>query len=120
MFKNVRVITGIIVLLAIFILLQGVSGRLFYMAIAQDRGNFSQSRALSYQQEQLADGWQTLVMTRVTINRVAIRYLKQQNAGVAQLEIGSLLNAANASLDSAEGYFKTIVPRRGCLGRTLR
>ncbi|ACY86199.1 Tar ligand binding domain-containing protein [Edwardsiella piscicida] len=106
MFKNVRVITGIIVLLAIFTLLQGLSGRLFYTAIAQDRDNFSQSRALSYQQEQLADGWQTLVMTRVTINRVAIRYLKQQNAGVAQAEIGPLLDAANASLDSAEGYFK--------------
>lgn len=81
MIKNIRVITGLIVLLAVFTLLQGVSGGLFYSAITQDRDNFSQSRALSDQQEQLADGWQTLVMTRVTINRVAIRYLKQQNGG---------------------------------------
>lgn len=106
MIKNIRVITGLIVLLAVFTLLQGVSGGLFYSAITQDRDNFSQSRALSDQQEQLADGWQTLVMTRVTINRVAIRYLKQQNGGVRQAEIGPLLDAANASLDKAAHYFE--------------
>ncbi|AOV95587.1 methyl-accepting chemotaxis protein II [Edwardsiella hoshinae] len=105
MIKNIRVITGLIVLLAVFTLLQGVSGGLFYSAITQDRDNFSQSRALSDQQEQLADGWQTLVMTRVTINRVAIRYLKQQHGGVVQAEIGPLLDAADASLDKAARYF---------------
>lgn len=46
-----------------------------------------------------------LVMTRVTLNRAAIRYLKQQYGEGTQVEIGPLLDAADASLHRAEGVF---------------
>lgn len=76
MLKNLHVITGIIFALTIFCLLQVVTGGLFYSAVNNDRHNFQNSGLLNAQQESLSDGVNTLVKTRVTVTRVAIRYLK--------------------------------------------
>lgn len=76
MLKNLHVITGIIFALTIFCLLQVVTGGLFYSAVSNDRHNFQNSGVLNAQQENLSDSVNTLVKTRVTVTRVAIRYLK--------------------------------------------
>lgn len=76
MLKNLHVITGIIFALTIFCLLQVVTGGLFYSAVSNDRHNFQNSGVLNAQQESLSDSVNTLVKTRVTVTRVAIRYLK--------------------------------------------
>jgi methyl-accepting chemotaxis protein len=78
MLKNLHVITGIIFALTIFCLLQVVTGGLFYSAVSNDRHNFQNSGVLNAQQESLSDSVNTLVKTRVTVTRVAIRYLKNQ------------------------------------------
>ena len=78
MLKNLHVITGIIFALTIFCLLQVVTGGLFYSAVNNDRHNFQNSGLLNAQQESLSDSVNTLVKTRVTVTRVAIRYLKNQ------------------------------------------
>lgn len=76
MIKNIRVITGILLVLAIFCLLQAVTGSLFYSAVNNDRHNFQNSGTLNAQQENLSDSVNTLIKTRVTVTRVAIRFLK--------------------------------------------
>ena len=50
MIKNVRVITGILLVLAIFCLLQVVTGSIFYSAVNNDRHNFQNSGTLNAQQ----------------------------------------------------------------------
>ena len=78
MLKNIRVITGIIIALSVFCLLQLVTGGLFYSAVNNDRVNFQNTGILSAQQENLGDSVNTLIKTRVTVTRVAIRFLKNQ------------------------------------------
>ncbi|MDM2935760.1 methyl-accepting chemotaxis protein [Citrobacter sp. Cu233] len=103
--KNIRVITGILLVLAIFCLLQVVTGSLFYSAVNNDRHNFQNSGTLNAQQENLSDSVNTLIKTRVTVTRVAIRFLKNQRDPASLAAINTLLNTASDSMKKAEGYF---------------
>ena len=105
MIKNIRVITGILLVLAIFCLLQAVTGSLFYSAVNNDRQNFQNSGTLNAQQENLSDSVNTLIKTRVTVTRVAIRFLKNQSDPASLAAINTLLNTASDSMKKAEGYF---------------
>ena len=105
MIKNIRVITGILLVLAIFCLLQAVTGSLFYSAVNNDRHNFQNSGTLNAQQENLSDSVNTLIKTRVTVTRVAIRFLKNQRDPASLAAINPLLNTASDSMKKAEGYF---------------
>lgn len=108
MLKNLHVITGIIFALTIFCLLQVVTGGLFYSAVNNDRHNFQNSGLLNAQQESLSDSVNTLVKTRVTVTRVAIRYLKNQRDPASLAAINTLLGTANGSLTKAEDYNKKL------------
>ncbi|NTZ44880.1 MULTISPECIES: methyl-accepting chemotaxis citrate transducer [Lelliottia] len=105
MLKNLHVITGIIFALTIFCLLQVVTGGLFYSAVSNDRHNFQNSGSLNAQQESLSDSVNTLVKTRVTVTRVAIRYLKNQRDPASLAAINKLLGNASDSLTKAENYY---------------
>ncbi|MDQ2230392.1 methyl-accepting chemotaxis protein [Citrobacter portucalensis] len=105
MIKNVRVITGILLVLAIFCLLQVVTGSFFYSAVNNDRHNFQNSGTLNAQQENLSDSVNTLIKTRVTVTRVAIRFLKNQRDPASLAAIDTLLKTASESMKKAEGYF---------------
>jgi methyl-accepting chemotaxis protein len=105
MLKNLHVITGIIFALTIFCLLQVVTGGLFYSAVSNDRHNFQNSGNLNAQQENLSDSVNTLVKTRVTVTRVAIRYLKNQRDPASLAAINTLLGHASDSLGKAEKYY---------------
>lgn len=104
MLKNLHVITGILFALTIFCLLQVVTGGLFYSAVSNDRHNFQNSGVLNAQQESLSDSVNTLVKTRVTVTRVAIRYLKNQRDPASLAAINTLLGTASDSLAKAETY----------------
>ncbi|HDS6851378.1 TPA: Tar ligand binding domain-containing protein [Enterobacter cancerogenus] len=104
MLKNLHVITGILFALTIFCLLQVVTGGLFYSAVSNDRHNFQNSGVLNAQQESLSDSVNTLVKTRVTVTRVAIRYLKNQRDPASLAAINTLLDTASDSLVKAETY----------------
>ena len=104
MLKNLHVITGIVFALTIFCLLQVVTGGLFYSAVSSDRHNFQNSGVLNAQQESLSDSVNTLVKTRVTVTRVAIRYLKNQRDPSSLAAINKLLGTAADSLAKAEAY----------------
>lgn len=105
MLKNLHVITGILFALTIFCLLQVVTGGLFYSAVSNDRHNFQNSGMLNAQQESLSDSVNTLVKTRVTVTRVAIRYLKNQRDPASLAAINKLLGTASTSLGNAETYY---------------
>ena len=106
MLKTLHVFTGIIFALTIFCLLQVVTGGLFYSAVSNDRHNFQNSGVLNAQQESLSDSVNTLVKTRVTVTRVAIRYLKNQRDPASLAAINKLLGTAGDSLAKAEAYNK--------------
>lgn len=105
MFKQMRIVTAIIAILVVFTVMQAVSGSLFLSSLISGQHNFSTSDQLSHQQRELTDGWQTLIKTRVTITRVAIRFLKNQNDEAARAGINKLLAAAAVSLNEAKQHY---------------
>lgn len=107
--KNIKVITGIIIMLGIFSVLLLVTGSLFYSSVSKDRQNFQSTGMLNYQQQQLGGSFQTLVQTRVTINRVAIRVLKNQRDPASIEAMNKLLASASVSLQEAEKYFSSYI-----------
>lgn len=105
MFKNVKVITGISIAFAVFILLQIITSILFYSSVNNDKQNFQKSEILNSQEELLTDSFQSLVKTRVVIARLAIRFLKDQKDEKSIAAINALLATADTTLDTAEKQF---------------
>lgn len=115
--KNIKVITGVIATLGIFSALLLVTGILFYSAVSSDRLNFQNANALSYQQQELGGSFQTLIETRVTINRVAIRMLKNQRDPASLDAMNTLLTNAGASLNEAEKHFNNYANSEAIAGK---
>ncbi|AIR60028.1 HAMP domain-containing protein [Klebsiella sp. Ap-873] len=105
--KNIKVITGIITTLGIFSVLLLVTGALYYSSVSSDRLNFQNTGLLNYQQQQLGGSFQTLVETRVTINRVAIRVLKNQRDPASLEAMNKLLANAGVLLADAQKQFSS-------------
>ncbi|ECR8415387.1 methyl-accepting chemotaxis citrate transducer [Salmonella enterica] len=115
--KNIKVIIGVIATLGIFSALLLVTGILFYSAVSSDRLNFQNASALSYQQQELGGSFQTLIETRVTINRVAIRMLKNQRDPASLDAMNTLLTNAGASLNEAEKHFNNYANSEAIAGK---
>ncbi|EIV7687069.1 methyl-accepting chemotaxis citrate transducer [Salmonella enterica] len=115
--KNIKVITGVIATLGIFSALLLVTGILFYSTVSSDRLNFQNASALSYQQQELGGSFQTLIETRVTINRVAIRMLKNQRDPASLDAMNTLLTNAGASLNEAEKHFNNYANSEAIAGK---
>ncbi|KAJ9433674.1 methyl-accepting chemotaxis protein [Pantoea sp. YR343] len=105
MFKRMKIVTAIMMILVVFTAMQAISGSLFLSSLITGQHNFTTSNQLSHQQRELADGWQTLVKTRVIINRVAIRILKKQTDEASVAAINKLLISAGASRDEAKQHY---------------
>ncbi|MBA4822959.1 Tar ligand binding domain-containing protein [Pantoea ananatis] len=106
MLKNLKITTGIVAVLFLFSALLTITGLLFYSSVSQAGRNFSHTEQLTLQQQQLSDSVQTLIKTRVTISRVAIRFLKNQKDPASLASIAKLLEVAKQSADKADEYFQ--------------
>ena len=105
MIKNLKVVTSIVIMLVIFSGLLLISSALSFNAVSQDKDNFTRASVLTQQQGQLSDTWQTLLKTRISINRAAIRILKKQTDPATLASINQLLSNATATLDDAQKHF---------------
>lgn len=106
MLKNLKITTGIVAVLFLFSALLTITGFLFYSSVSQAGRNFSHTEQITLQQQQLSDSVQTLIKTRVTISRVAIRFLKNQKDPASLASIAKLLEVAKQSADKADEYFQ--------------
>ncbi|WP_312061781.1 methyl-accepting chemotaxis protein [Pantoea septica] len=107
MFRNLRLTTGVIAVLTIFTLLLALTGALFYASALKADKNFITAQQLTQQQQYLGDTVQTLIKTRVTITRVAIRFLKNQKDPASLAAIATLLNKAEGTADDAQKLFNS-------------
>jgi len=114
MLKNLKITHGILAVLAVFITLLTLTGFLFYNGVAKADKNFVAAEQLTLQQQHLSDAVKTLIKTRVTINRVAIRFLKNQQDPKSLAAIATLLEQAGQSADRADADFKAwqAMPRK--------
>ncbi|MTH44987.1 methyl-accepting chemotaxis protein [Intestinirhabdus alba] len=106
MLKNIKIVTSLVLVLALFGLLQLTSGGLFFSALKGDKENFSRLQTIRQQQSTLGSSWVSLLQTRNTINRAGIRYTMDQTNTGTGATLAELMKRAQDTLNEAESSWK--------------
>lgn len=112
MLNRIKIVTSLMLVLAIFGLLQLTSGGLFFNALKNDKENFTVLQTIRQQQSTLNGSWVALLQTRNTLNRAGIRYMMDQNNIGSGATVNDLMQIASASLKQAEKTGQTMKPCR--------
>ncbi len=102
MLKRIKIVTSLLLVLAVFGLLQLTSGGLFFNALKNDKENFTVLQTIRQQQSTLNGSWVALLQTRNTLNRAGIRYMMDQNNIGSGSTVAELMESASISLKQAE------------------
>ena len=102
MLNRIKIVTSLLLVLAIFGLLQLTSGGLFFNALKHDKENFTVLQTIRQQQSTLNASWVALLQTRNTLNRAGIRYMMDQNNIGSGATVNDLMQIASVSLKQAE------------------
>ena len=102
MLNRIKIVTSLMLVLAIFGLLQLTSGGLFFNALKNDKENFTVLQTIRQQQSTLNASWVALLQTRNTLNRAGIRYMMDQSNIGSGATVNDLMQIAAASLKQAE------------------
>ena len=102
MLNRIKIVTSLMLVLAIFGLLQLTSGGLFFNALKHDKENFTVLQTIRQQQSTLNASWVALLQTRNTLNRAGIRYMMDQRNIGSGATVNDLMQIAAASLKQAE------------------
>lgn len=102
MLKRIKIVTSLLLVLAVFGLLQLTSGGLFFNALKNDKEKFTVLQTIRQQQSTLNGSWVALLQTRNTLNRAGIRYMMDQNNIGSGSTVAELMQSASISLKQAE------------------
>ena len=102
MLNRIKIVTSLLLVLALFGLLQITSGGLFFSALKHDKDNFTVLQTIREQQSTLNGSWVALLQTRNTLNRAGIRYMMDQNNIGSGATVAELMQIASTSLKQAE------------------
>ncbi|HDX6772849.1 TPA: methyl-accepting chemotaxis protein [Escherichia coli] len=102
MLKRIKIVTSLLLVLAVFGLLQLTSGGLFFNALKNGKENFTVLQTIRQQQSTLNGSWVALLQTRNTLNRAGIRYMMDQNNIGSGSTVAELMQSASISLKQAE------------------
>lgn len=102
MLKRIKIVTSLLLVFAVFGLLQLTSGGLFFNALKNDKENFTVLQTIRQQQSTLNGSWVALLQTRNTLNRAGIRYMMDQNNIGSGSTVAELMQSASISLKQAE------------------
>jgi methyl-accepting chemotaxis protein-1 (serine sensor receptor) len=102
MLNRIKIVTSLLLVLAIFGLLQLTSGGLFFNALKHDKENFTVLQTIRQQQSTLNGSWVALLQTRNTLNRAGIRYMMDQSNIGSGATVNDLMQIASTSLKQAE------------------
>ncbi|WP_293649374.1 methyl-accepting chemotaxis protein [uncultured Pantoea sp.] len=105
MFNRVRVISGLLGVLALFVLLQLISGSAFFSTVKADKENFAYNQRLATLQRAMGTSWVSLVQARNTLNRAGIRYLLDSQQAGSGATVQDLVALANRELKVADQGF---------------
>ncbi|OQP29603.1 methyl-accepting chemotaxis protein [Pantoea latae] len=105
MFNRVRVVSGLLSVLVLFVLLQLVSGGAFFNTVKADKENFAYNQRLATLQQAMGTSWVSLVQARNTLNRAGIRYLLDSQQAGSGATVQDLVALANDELKVADQGF---------------
>lgn len=118
MFSRVRVVSGLLCVLALFALLQLFSGGMFFKTVSSDKENFAYNQRLSTLQQAMGTSWVSLVQARNTLNRAGIRYLQDAQMSGSGASVKELVALASSELKRAEQGFETFNANLSEKGKT--
>ncbi|RWR03871.1 chemotaxis protein [[Pantoea] beijingensis] len=102
MFKRMKVVTSLILVLVVFGSLQMITGGIFFQSLQSDKENFTLTQMLRREQSNLTATWIALIQTRNTLNRAGIRFtLNAQQTG-SNVTGSDLITLAKKQLVEAE------------------
>ena len=102
MLKRMKIVTSLLLVLALFGLLQLASGGLFFNSLKNDKENFTVLQTIRQQQSALNATWVELLQTRNTLNRAGIRYMMDQNNIGSGATVAELMQVASTALKMTE------------------
>ena len=105
MFSRIRVVSGLLCVLALFALLQLFSGGMFFNTVKADKENFAYNQRLSTLQRAMGTSWVSLVQARNTLNRAGIRYLLDSQQAGSGATVKDLVALAREELKNADQAF---------------
>lgn len=105
MFSRIRVVSGLLCVLALFALLQLFSGGMFFNTVKADKENFAYNQRLSTLQRAMGTSWVSLVQARNTLNRAGIRYLLDSQQAGSGATVKDLVALASEELKNADQAF---------------
>ncbi|ADU68923.1 methyl-accepting chemotaxis protein [Pantoea sp. At-9b] len=116
MFSRIRVVSGLLCVLALFALLQLFSGGMFFQTVKADKDNFAYNQRLSTLQRAMGTSWVSLVQARNTLNRAGIRYLldtQQAGSGATVKELVALASEELKVADQGFAEFNANLSEKG-------
>lgn len=104
MFNHIRVVTMLMLVLAIFAFLQVTSGGLFFSSLKKNQSIFSTTHDMRLQQSELNSTWELMLQTRINLSRSAARMLMDPNNQQSAAK-KDLLNDSYATLAMAAKHY---------------
>ncbi len=101
MLNRMRVVTMLMLVLAVFALLQLVSGSLFFSSIKANQDSFAVSNEFRVQQSEITSTWDYLLQTRINLSRASARMATDPAKPQPEL-----INSARTTLAEADKHFK--------------
>ncbi|BBQ85804.1 TPA: HAMP domain-containing protein [Kluyvera ascorbata] len=105
MFKRIKVITVLIVVLVALGAMQLISAGVFVRALNNDKQNFTVSQLSSQNVAEFTDAWISLNQARVTLNRGMLRLQGTMASSVNGGELKTLVDTANNLLAEAKRHY---------------
>lgn len=102
MLKRMKIVTSLLLVLALFGLLQLASGGLFFNSLKNDKEHFTVLQTIRQQQSALNATWVELLQTRNTLNRAGIRYMMDQSNIGSGATVAELMQLASTALKLTE------------------
>ena len=105
MFKRIKVITVLIIVLLALGAMQLISAGVFVRALNNDKQNFTVSQLSSQNVAEFTDAWISLNQARVTLNRGMLRLQGSMASSINGGELKTLVDTANNLLDEAKRHY---------------
>ncbi|WP_039055532.1 methyl-accepting chemotaxis protein [Enterobacter sp. Bisph1] len=106
MFKRIKVITLLIMVLVVLGAMQLISAGVFISALNNDKTNFNISQVSSQNVSEFTDAWISLNQARVTLNRAMLRLQSSTAGEINGGQLSELSSAATDLLNQAQKHFE--------------
>ncbi|MFP1791523.1 methyl-accepting chemotaxis protein [Lonsdalea quercina] len=107
MLNRIKVVTSLVLILALFSVIQFISSGLFFNSLKTDRDIFRDTRILNEQRSELDSTWTYLLQARNTLNRAGSHLALNQNGQSADSAIAKeLIDLAKKQLQTANKHFR--------------